>query len=100
MAVSEPSNSVPMALRLPGHMILSDAVVGLADLQRAAALQTGAEVTLDTADLAVFDTSAVAVLLELRRNLADQGKTLKLANPPKRLQDLIGLYGVAELLPV
>jgi phospholipid transport system transporter-binding protein len=39
------------------------------------------------------------VLLELRRNLMAQGKTLSVVGRPERLRDLVGLYGVSELLP-
>ncbi|MGI9217607.1 MAG: STAS domain-containing protein, partial [Hydrogenophaga sp.] len=46
------------------------------------------------------DSSAVAVLLELRRELQQQGKALRLHNGPQRLRDLVALYGVQELLTV
>jgi len=39
------------------------------------------------------------VLLELRRELQKQGRTLTLRHPPQRLRDLMALYGVSELLP-
>jgi phospholipid transport system transporter-binding protein len=39
-------------------------------------------------------------LLELRRRLLAQGKSLELKNPPQRLRDLVALYGVGELLAV
>jgi phospholipid transport system transporter-binding protein len=54
---------------------------------------------LDAQALRVFDSSAVAVLLELRRQLLARSQTLQLAHPPTRLQQLVTLYGVAELLP-
>ena len=40
-----------------------------------------------------------AVLLELRNALIRQGKTLQVSRMPQRLQALVTLYGVAELLP-
>ncbi|PKO59136.1 MAG: anti-anti-sigma factor, partial [Betaproteobacteria bacterium HGW-Betaproteobacteria-18] len=39
------------------------------------------------------------VLLELRRAALQAGKTLALQGVPQRLQDLAGLYGIADLLP-
>jgi phospholipid transport system transporter-binding protein len=61
--------------------------------------QPGPVVALNADGLKVFDSSAVAVLLELRRNLMAQGKTLSVVGRPERLRDLVGLYGVSELLP-
>ena len=58
-----------------------------------------AEVTLDAAALRSFDSSAVALLLELRRDLSQQGRQLRLVNLPAKLQELVALYGVGELLP-
>ena len=52
----------------------------------------------DAASLRVFDSSAVAVLLELRRLLRAEGKTLQVRHWPRRLESLMGLYGVNELL--
>jgi phospholipid transport system transporter-binding protein len=47
-----------------------------------------------------FDSSALAVLLECRREALAAGKTLSVRGLPERLRELAGLYGVAELLPV
>ena len=58
-----------------------------------------AEATLDAAALRSFDSSAVALLLELRRDLSQQGRQLRLVNLPAKLQELVALYGVSELLP-
>lgn len=58
-----------------------------------------AEATLDAAALRSFDSSAVALLLELRRDLSQQGRQLRLVNVPGKLQELVALYGVSELLP-
>ena len=87
--------SVPM----PEQLTLSGAAQTLERLQQALGQQPGATVVLDAAPLKVFDTSAVAVLLELRNGLIGQGKTLQVARMPQRLQALVTLYGVAELLP-
>jgi len=56
-------------------------------------------VVADAAALSRFDSSALAVLLECRREALAVGKTFAVARLPARLRELAGLYGVAELLP-
>ena len=58
----------------------------------------GTEVVVDAAALQRFDSSALAVLLELRRQCLAAGKGLRVSGLPARLRDLAGLYGVGELL--
>jgi phospholipid transport system transporter-binding protein len=53
---------------------------------------------VDARPLQVFDSSALAVLLECRREALALGKTFAVANMPPRLRDLAGVYGVSELL--
>ena len=60
--------------------------------------QPGAQVVVDGAALNRFDSSALAVLLELRRQCQSTGKELRVTGLPKQLMDLAGLYGIAELL--
>lgn len=91
------SSSAPVA-RLPQRLTLDDAVVALGQLEREMASQPGAAALIDAGALQAFDSSAVAVLLELRRSLMAQGKTLQILRWPQRLRDLVALYGVAELL--
>jgi phospholipid transport system transporter-binding protein len=55
---------------------------------------------VDASALARFDSSALAVLLECRREALALGKTFLVAQLPARLRELAVLYGVAELLPV
>jgi phospholipid transport system transporter-binding protein len=89
----------PALVGLPERLTLQESVQELARLDRALKAQPGPIVSLDASALRVFDTSAVSVLLELRKRLMAQGKTLAVTQWPKRLRDLVGLYGVAELLP-
>lgn len=84
---------------LPDELTMQSAAQALLHLRQALAQQSGQTVTVDAQPLRVCDTSAVAVLLELRRGLLAQGKTLRLLGMPRRLQDLVTLYGVEELLP-
>ncbi len=85
---------------LPERLTLEQAVPTLAQLRSALLGQPGHAVVLDASALRECDSSAVAVLLELRRELQQQGKTLQLHNGPQRLRDLVALYGVQELLTV
>lgn len=56
------------------------------------------QVVADASPLQQFDSSALAVLLECRREALVQGKTFAVAGLPPRLQELAGVYGVSELL--
>lgn len=56
-------------------------------------------VVVDGTALLRFDTSALAVLLELRRECARRGKLFAVQGLPVRLRELAGLYGISGLLP-
>jgi phospholipid transport system transporter-binding protein len=58
-----------------------------------------AQAVADASALERFDSSALAVLLECRREALALGKSFAVAHLPARLRDLASLYGVAELLP-
>ena len=68
----------------------------LADALRA---ESGALAVADASELRAFDSSALAVLLECRREALALGKGFAVQRLPARLRDLAALYGVAELLP-
>ena len=53
----------------------------------------------DASALTSFDSSALAVLLECRREAQAMGKTFSVRGLPTRLRSLAALYGVGELLP-
>jgi phospholipid transport system transporter-binding protein len=53
----------------------------------------------DASALRRFDSSALAVLLECRREALALGKAFAVSQLHPRLRDLAGLYGVSELLP-
>lgn len=57
-----------------------------------------AVVVVDAGALARFDSSALAVLLQLRRESQAQGKRLAIEAMPARLLDLATVYGIAQLL--
>ncbi len=56
-------------------------------------------VVADASELAKFDSSAIAVLLECRREAQIAGKSFSVRGLPERLRSLAALYGVAQLLP-
>jgi phospholipid transport system transporter-binding protein len=64
-------------------------------------LRSQAEPTVvaDVGGLVRFDSSALAVLLECRREALALGKTFAVGRMPLRLRELATLYGVAQLLP-
>ncbi len=86
------------SVALPAQLTLSGAAQTLQRLLDAQRQQASQEMVLDAQPLQVFDTSAVAVLLALRSALIEQGRTLRVSAMPARLQALVTLYGVAELL--
>jgi phospholipid transport system transporter-binding protein len=85
------------ALALPERVLFGDATAVMLALQ--AGLPSDPVVQLDASALQTFDSSVVAVLLALQRRLATHGQRLQVCQRSERLQALLTLYGVAELLP-
>ena len=56
-------------------------------------------VVADATALRHFDSSALAVLLDCRREALALGKSFAVKGLPPRLRELAGLYGVGDLLP-
>ena len=56
--------------------------------------------TIDFAGIDAVDSSAVALLLEWRRQAQRLGKTLEFVNLPANLVALASLYGVEDLIEV
>jgi phospholipid transport system transporter-binding protein len=54
--------------------------------------------TIDFSAVTDVDSSAVALLLEWRRQAAERGKKLEFVNLPANLLALAELYGVADLI--
>ena len=85
--------------RLPAALTFAEAAQALVALQGALAqAPAGAPCEIDAADLAAFDTSAIAVLLQVRREAQQRGLDFAVRNPPAKLRQLAALYGVEELL--
>jgi len=66
-------------------------------LRAASADQT--PVIADASALSQFDSSALAVLLDCRREALTMGRTFFVQDLPPRLRQLAGLYGIAALIP-
>jgi len=77
------------------HAVAAEFVPGL----RQAVRSQPAAVVADASALQEFDSSALAVLLECRREALAAGKAFSVRGVPARLRQLAGLYGVAELIP-
>ncbi len=92
---------MPATLTLPAQLTLPQARAVLEALLQALRTQTQAQAqwVCDASALQVFDSSALAVLLECRRHALAAGKTFAVRALPPALAGMATLYGVAELLP-
>lgn len=84
-------------LALPPQLTLREARQTLAALSGALAEVQG-EAVLDASTLTQIDSSALAVLLDLKRQAAARGLRFEVRGAPPRLMDLARLYGVQDLL--
>ncbi len=84
-----------MSYRFPGPITMGNASASLAAC--VAAIDAGeSELVLDA--LAHSDSSAVAVLVAVRRHAALAGKTLAIGPAPEAVTSLATLYGVATFI--
>ena len=86
-------------LVLPARLTHPDATACCRMLAQALRSDPAAEAVADASALQQFDSSAVAVLLECRREALALGKRFSVRGMPARLRELVTLYGVGELLP-
>lgn len=84
-------------LALPAEVTQTQALA-LTQALQAQLKAAGTAVQVDASALKRFDTSALAVLLQLRRDALAQGQTFVVKGLPHQLHGLAGLYGVADLL--
>lgn len=89
-----------MSTVLPERLTIGEARAALAMLEPTLGQGGNADrpVQVDASALASFDTAAIAVLLELRRQAQAMGRTITVHGAPAAMVELAGLYGVAELL--
>jgi phospholipid transport system transporter-binding protein len=86
------------AVVLPVTLTLNQANTFVLEQTKVIAAGGQTKIAVDASALKQFDSSALAVLLELRRQALAAGKTFGVTGQSQRLQDLAGLYGVAQLL--
>jgi phospholipid transport system transporter-binding protein len=95
-------------IALPAELTYRQARETVLALQKSMATHGGAAaksttesatIVVDAQALAVFDSSALAVLLECRRFALAQQSTLQVQALPPALRGLAVLYGVSDLLP-
>jgi phospholipid transport system transporter-binding protein len=86
-------------LVLPAELTHEQAVACCRMLAQGMRSRPEPAVVADAGALTNFDSSALAVLLECRREALAAGKTFAVARMPQRLRELAALYGVAELFP-
>ena len=85
-------------LVLPAELTQQQAPACLRMLVQGLRSQAQQQVVADASALQRFDSSALAVLLECRREALALGKNFSVKGLPARLRSLAGLYGVGELL--
>ena len=90
---------MPALVVLPAELTHAQAGACARMLAQALRAEAGPHAVADASALRHFDSSALAVLLECRREALALGKTFAVRGLPSRLRELAGLYGVAELLP-
>ncbi len=86
-------------LVLPATLTQAEAPACARMLAQAVKAGAGAEAVADAGALERFDSAALAVLLECRREALALGKAFRVQAMPARLRELATLYGVMELLP-
>ncbi len=86
-------------IALPAELTQEQAASCLQTMRQGLSLEKQAQIVVDGGALTRFDSSALAVLLEVRRQCQSSGKQFSVTGLPQQLLDLAGLYGVAELLP-
>jgi phospholipid transport system transporter-binding protein len=83
---------------LSSTLTIAEASTALDALESALGESGSAVFEVDAAALQRFDSSAIAVLLEARRQTQTRGRSLVVHNAPATMVALAGMYGVAELL--
>jgi phospholipid transport system transporter-binding protein len=86
-------------MQLPAELTIAQAPKALAELQAALTqARADAPFVVDAAALAEFDTAAIAVLLQARRQAQARSLGFAVSHAPAKLRQLAALYGVEDLL--
>ena len=84
-------------LRVEGAVTIDNVVATVA---RGTALFSQESQVVDLGGVTEVDSSAVSMLLEWQRETGRRRRQIYFANMPPKLQNLVRLYGVAELVPL
>ena len=84
-------------LSVAGAITINNVVATVA---RGAALFSQENQVVDLGGVTEVDSSAVSMLLEWQRGTGRRRRQIYFANIPPKLQNLVQLYGVAELVPL
>ena len=87
------------ALTLPAVLTHAESAAFASGL-KASLFAQATEVVANAGALQQFDSSALALLLECRRQALAAGKLFTVQSAPQRLRELALLYGVVDLIPV
>jgi phospholipid transport system transporter-binding protein len=85
-------------LSMPETLLHQHATACLAQWQAQCKSMGSSVVSVDASALMAFDSSALAALLGLRREVLAQGGTLQISGMTSRFRELARLYGVLDLL--
>ena len=85
-------------LSLPALLTHDQATACAQSLGLGIRAEQGDSVVIDASALEKFDSSALAVLLQCRRDSVASGKSFAVTGQPIKLRELANLYGISELL--
>ncbi|RYF74836.1 MAG: STAS domain-containing protein [Comamonadaceae bacterium] len=86
-------------LVLPARLTHDEAPACAGMLRHGLKAEAGSAIVVEAGALVQFDSSALAVLLECRREALAMNRGFSVRGLPSRLRELATLYGVAGLLP-
>lgn len=92
------TSTIAPVLVLPAELTHRQATASLGMLMHGLRAHKESSVVVDARALSVFDSSALAVLLECRREALSEGKQFGVQGLPQALSAMATLYGVDALL--
>jgi phospholipid transport system transporter-binding protein len=85
-------------MRLPPTLTLAEASAAWQQLHLESVTPASPLLCIDASALTDFDSAALALLLQARREAQAKGMPFEVSGAPDKLVQLAQLYGVAELL--
>lgn len=85
-------------MRLPATLTVAEARGAWQELSIESAALEGSLLHIDASALTDFDSAALALLLQARRQAQAKALSFEVSGAPDKLVQLAQLYGVAELL--